>query len=33
MEIEDYMDPADFLEKLRHARHVVTASSGTGRRA
>ena len=33
MEIEDYRDPADFLEKLRNARHVVTASSGTGRRA
>lgn len=33
MEIEDYTSPQDFLEKLRHARHVVTASSGTGRRA
>lgn len=33
MEIEDYKSPQDFLEKLRHARHVVTASSGTGRRA
>ncbi len=33
MEIEDYKNPADFLEKLRDARHVVTASSGTGRRA
>ena len=33
MEIDDYKDPADFLEKLRDARHVVTASSGTGRRA
>ncbi|HEY1162055.1 MAG TPA: PHP domain-containing protein [Candidatus Dormibacteraeota bacterium] len=33
MEIEDYKDPADFLEKLRDARHVVTARSGTGRRA
>jgi predicted metal-dependent phosphoesterase TrpH len=33
MEIEDYAGPQDFLEKLRHARHVVTASSGTGRRA
>jgi predicted metal-dependent phosphoesterase TrpH len=33
MEIEDYTDPADFLEKLREARHVVTSSSGTGRRA
>jgi predicted metal-dependent phosphoesterase TrpH len=33
MEIENYTGPQDFLEKLRHARHVVTASSGTGRRA
>ena len=33
MEIEGYTDPRDFLEKLRYARHVVTASSGTGRRA
>jgi predicted metal-dependent phosphoesterase TrpH len=33
MEMEDYSGPADFLEKLRFARHVVTASSGTGRRA
>ena len=33
MEIEEYNDPADFLAKLRDARHVVTASSGTGRRA
>jgi predicted metal-dependent phosphoesterase TrpH len=33
MEIENYAGPQDFLEKLRHARHVVTASSGTGRRA
>jgi predicted metal-dependent phosphoesterase TrpH len=33
MEIEDYKDPADFLEKLRRARHVITATSGTGRRA
>jgi hypothetical protein len=33
MEIEDYADPADFLEKLRAARHVVKANSGTGRRA
>jgi predicted metal-dependent phosphoesterase TrpH len=33
MEIDDYLDPADFLEKLRDARHVVTSSSGTGRRA
>ena len=33
MEIEDYTTPQDFLEKLRLARHVVTAGSGTGRRA
>ncbi|HVC78255.1 MAG TPA: PHP domain-containing protein [Candidatus Micrarchaeaceae archaeon] len=33
MEIEDYRDPADFLNRMREARHVVTASSGTGRRA
>ncbi len=33
MEIDDYTDPRDFLEKLRYARHVVTTSSGTGRRA
>jgi predicted metal-dependent phosphoesterase TrpH len=33
MEMEDYSGTADFLEKLRYARHVVTASSGTGRRA
>jgi predicted metal-dependent phosphoesterase TrpH len=33
MEIDDYLGPADFLEKLRAARHVVTSSSGTGRRA
>lgn len=33
MEIEDYTCPQDFLEKLRHARHVVTTSSGSGRRA
>jgi predicted metal-dependent phosphoesterase TrpH len=33
MEIEEYTSPRDFLDRLRHARHVVTASSGTGRRA
>ncbi|HEY6115010.1 MAG TPA: PHP domain-containing protein [Candidatus Dormibacteraeota bacterium] len=33
MEIEEYSGTEDFLEKLRFARHVVTASSGTGRRA
>jgi predicted metal-dependent phosphoesterase TrpH len=33
MEIADYTTPKDFLEKLRSARHVITTSSGTGRRA
>ena len=33
MEMEDYADARDFLDKLRVARHVVTESSGTGRRA
>jgi predicted metal-dependent phosphoesterase TrpH len=33
MEMEEYSGADDFLEKLRTARHVVTASSGTGRRA
>jgi len=33
MEMEEYTSPQDFLRKLRDARHVVTASSGTGRRA
>lgn len=33
MEIDGYADVPDFLEKLRTARHVVTAASGTGRRA
>ena len=33
MEIENYSSAADFLNKLRWARHVVTATSGTGRRA
>ena len=33
MEIDDYDSPQTFLEQLRYARHVVTASSGTGRRA
>jgi len=32
MEMDDYVDVADFLAKLRDARHVVTAKSGTGRR-
>jgi predicted metal-dependent phosphoesterase TrpH len=33
MEMDEYDGVADFLEKLRRARHVVTASSGSGRRA
>ena len=33
MEMDDFEDPADFLVKLRNARHVVTSTSGTGRRA
>jgi predicted metal-dependent phosphoesterase TrpH len=33
MEMEEYSGTEDFLDKLRFARHVVTASSGTGRRA
>jgi predicted metal-dependent phosphoesterase TrpH len=33
MEMDEYDGVQDFLEKLRYARHVVTASSGTGRRA
>lgn len=33
MEMEDFEDVPDFLVKLRQARHVVTAASGTGRRA
>lgn len=33
MEMDDYSGVADFLEKLRSARHVVTSASGTGRRA
>jgi predicted metal-dependent phosphoesterase TrpH len=33
MEMDEYSSPEDFLEKLRHARHIVTARSGTGRRA
>lgn len=33
MEMEEYADQVDFLDKLRRARHIVTASSGTGRRA
>jgi hypothetical protein len=33
MEMEPYDGPADFLEKLRAATHVVSALSGTQRRA
>jgi predicted metal-dependent phosphoesterase TrpH len=33
MEIDGYRGPADFLAKLAKARHVVTAESGTTRRA
>jgi predicted metal-dependent phosphoesterase TrpH len=33
MEIDEYGDPEEFLERLRRARHVVTAASGRGRRA
>jgi predicted metal-dependent phosphoesterase TrpH len=33
MEMDPFTGPADFLEKLARARHVVTAESGTGRRA
>ena len=33
MEMDEYSGADDFLSKLRTARHVVTASSGTGRRA
>lgn len=32
MEMDEYMGAGDFLAKLKHARHVVTAQSGTGRR-
>ena len=33
MEMEEYEGARDFLAKLKHARHIVTASSGSGRRA
>ena len=33
MEIDNFSGAQDFLGKLRRARHVVTADSGTGRRA
>lgn len=33
MEMDEFSGPADFLTKLGRARHVVTAASGTGRRA
>ena len=33
MELDEYEGPADFLDKLARARHVVTSASGTTRRA
>ena len=33
MEMDDFDGPADFLDKLARAKHVVTAASGTSRRA
>ena len=33
MEIEPFEGPADFLDKLARAKHVITTSSGSGRRA
>jgi predicted metal-dependent phosphoesterase TrpH len=33
MEMEPYEDAADFLDKLRRARHVVNSPSGLGTRA
>jgi len=33
MEMEEFDGPADFLQKVAKARHVVTAASGTSRRA
>ncbi len=33
MEMEEFDGAADFLDKLASAKHVVTSSSGTGRRA
>jgi predicted metal-dependent phosphoesterase TrpH len=33
MEMDEYEDSHDFLDKLRAARHVITDKSGTGRRA
>lgn len=33
MEMEEYEGAHDFLAKLKRARHIVTAESGTGRRA
>jgi predicted metal-dependent phosphoesterase TrpH len=33
MEMDEFSGVQDFLEKLSFARHVVTAASGTGRRA
>ncbi len=33
MELDDFDGAADFLDKLSRAKHVVTSSSGSGRRA
>jgi len=33
MEMEEFDGPDDFLEKLAHAKHVITTASGAGRRA
>ena len=33
MEMDEFEGPADFLDKLSRARHVVTPASGAGRRA
>ena len=33
MELEDFEGPADFLDKLARAKHVIQSSSGSGRRA
>ena len=33
MELDDFDGVSDFLDKLSRAKHVVTSSSGSGRRA
>jgi predicted metal-dependent phosphoesterase TrpH len=33
MEMEEFDGPDDFLDKLAHAKHVITTASGAGRRA